>query len=1490
MYIEKNKNLPAQSLSISLTSFIRTQAMDITGFRNDFNPKQIIPLFKEACENKNIVSVFLSASRFLILNLVYWFIPGWFLFGIYQIIFSKKLWQIAGTKIEIALYEHQLAVRLSIKYQPMNIATLASILPFVVGFSQFLTQKYQTQLNHVFFQKNVPALGLPTEKLHWDTVQYLLKDQSNFLHAIDQVHWAENYVFITKKAKLQPVTFIANLKINKIDSMQKSGAFLHELESAITGPFNNTLGGSESRTIELIPLVSQKEVPSVTTFYNKLDELPFKLESFFLKTPLKENSNDFLFSFPTPVNPGKSVLIQNTKGYLGKNKLLPDKNLVFKTDKKGLMGLNKIHKVTPNNQVSLDKLDKNYLKNLFISNKITFFQDIELFQNELKNLFLKKGLNPSLEFVSLEKSKLAFDLIKKLYSNLKTVDENLFFEELISDIDGLFLGQEYLPARRMSGYQYPDMTTKEVSWFFLQKKFWSFKELGLKIQLPPSFAIAKTYRLMKMEIPDFLIESKPMLLKDQEKDEILYQGLGLILNSSKGLDWETQTLMNPAEQNTAQNEKSLRDWLQIYLSPYNPLNYFKENFFGIYQSAEFKKQSLKNLNDSSWLSNLPLYRNGVLINLEPSFISFQTNVQVPFISENEWNENYQRIKKELILKGDVLENNSKEITFPIIETRKPTNKDSNLSLGVLGPLDYEFSSPLVVEKEYEQNSIFTNLNFFPSNSNILEEENFGNMLASGIYQKFESLFSKGNNLVFHDIWEPLTVRSWLIISQIGFAFLVFRILKALADNYGRELLVYLLDLVAALGILDDDLKQEIEILMGQREKGFRIITKTTKNFNNVAGIKTLLPEIAEIVWFLRNSAREFSLSKTLPRGVLLTGPPGTGKTLLVQALAGEAQVPVLALSGSSLVEPGESGALKLEILFQEARRLAPCIVFIDEIDTLAQKRDQVMQNPMGADEVLESLNTANIATNTTNQIPKVNSELNLEKFEGNSESQTEKSEELRAQQEIRQEQLSLLMQFLVELDGIQGRDGVIVIGATNRPEMLDSAVLRPGRFDRVLELGLPGHQKRLEILKLYGQRLGYNNSLSWEYLAQRTAGFTAADLASIMNESSLKAILGHTQHTLETIEHGIDRITTSETLKPKVFSFNDIATTRLAYYQAGKIVLSTLLEYHPSVLVAHLWPRRTNIRSLQISSNVQKYFFQFARRCELEHRVLGCYGGKAAEILFLEQTPSNVSNLGVDDLSFAQILITFIIDKWYLYSKNTSMKKGTEIADNRNNQEFPSDQMEFLQELAQNIELAPSNLKGNLGEIPSSQRSQSYFSTAWWQHQVSNELEFVEGNFADWYRLYLPNPEETEINPEWSPPDEFYHRNKMLEEVTGSITWNELYNISRDYQIHSLVLQGFNKALSILDEHRELLDRVSYELLHHEILREADIQNIFKSFGFEKEIIKDIPICNNKTTVISEPKTINNNKIQVLEKPWGFHSRKKNFKWIDFEKLSNEIV
>ncbi len=191
-------------------------------------------------------------------------------------------------------------------------------------------------------------------------------------------------------------------------------------------------------------------------------------------------------------------------------------------------------------------------------------------------------------------------------------------------------------------------------------------------------------------------------------------------------------------------------------------------------------------------------------------------------------------------------------------------------------------------------------------TNSLDQQDFVmTRLASGHYTKMPSFFSPRSTPFFVDNWEPLTLNSWLVLSQLSFAVLSFNVLKSLAANYGRELLAYLLDLVATLGFLDESLKQEIEILIGQRNKGYKVILESGKKFNDIVGIQKLLPEIYEVVWFLRNSARDFALSKNLPRGILLTGPPGTGKTLLVQAMAGEAKVPVIILSGSSLIEPGE---------------------------------------------------------------------------------------------------------------------------------------------------------------------------------------------------------------------------------------------------------------------------------------------------------------------------------------------------------------------------------------------------------------------------------------------------------------------------------------------------------------------------------------------------------------------------------------------------------
>ena len=516
---------------------------------------------------------------------------------------------------------------------------------------------------------------------------------------------------------------------------------------------------------------------------------------------------------------------------------------------------------------------------------------------------------------------------------------------------------------------------------------------------------------------------------------------------------------------------------------------------------------------------------------------------------------------------------------------------------------------------------------------------------------------------------------------------------------------------------------------------------------------------------MRNSGKEFSLSKTLPRGVLLTGPPGTGKTLLVQALAGEAEVPVLALSGSSLLEPGESGALKLEILFQEARRLAPCIVFIDEMDTLAQKREQVLQNPMGADEVIESLH--DITRRGSEDLTPGKVGVNTFSEESNNLTET-----ILSHQDTQREKLRILMQFLVELDGIQGRDGVVVIGATNRPEMLDAAIVRPGRFDRVLELGLPGPEKRQDILKLYSQNLGTEQTISWNYLTHRTAGYSAADLASIMNQSSLKAIMLDSPHTIETIEHGIDRITTIGFETPPQIIKNSLSTLRLAYYQAGKILLSRLLEHHPPTLVMHLWPRRTNVRALQITANLQKYFFRFARRIELEHRIIGCYAGKAAEILLLHNSSSesNLSDLGVEDIQFAQNLIEWMVEKWYLYSKTIAIQSLTALPSTKNTKEYRDtpEKIPFFNHLLDTVESPTSHevlgygtgttstdlLPSQEMNIALDQQSQSYFPLPCWQYQISSEFEIATRNFSDWYRLYLPDPQENERNLECSclPP------------------------------------------------------------------------------------------------------------------------------------------
>ena len=1465
-------------------------------------------------------------------------------------------------KMKNFLENHRLHSRQNFLLKPINFVTVLTFLPFALGFMDFLYKKNVYEKSDPFFQKNLPAFSCLTPKLNIETFEYIYK--SNFFNNSEKNKTFDSSLvkqIYDKKFLFGRPLFFAKVPIDKKNFLSTSAQKTFSLEN-----FNGLICNFEIEKPARVFFNNK----SLDIFYQNLDELPSYLKGISLKQKSTLRNKNIVGVFEDFSKNSTSKLVNEStflKNTSQKEKLSVDNERLFLLRSSRISSeLNLIKQPKQNfTNFSPTVFDLSSFKNQFLKNRFSFYKNLSVVNSELNNLVIEKNivLLPTVTKPSLKKFDKEPSVLKTILTEISNNDETFVLEKFLQDFNKKRISQEVSEFRLMSGYNYPDMNMSDLNWFFLQNSFFNRQISScLGFQKSNFFFFTKNYNLTIPNLPAVLIETKRIILKNFEPSRVLYNGPTLILDSNKALDWKNQIdtkqeSILPQHKNHKVlpfSQKSLRSWFHLYLSPYNSLIRFQENFFGIYESPEFNgNEKLSNLSDFSkkYLLNpmyFPSYNRWDLVRspVQSNFTPFTSSLHIP--SQGNYQTDTFSFMRGLNFK---ISQNDEGINLeefvPVVQLQQPRFNSSNSKL--LKSSSSLFETGLLAKLDYS----------FPTFS--LNEKLFVTNYVSGRYKKIASIFSKTNQLnpVLMDNWEPLTSNSWLVISQLSFAFFIFQVLKALADNYGRELLGYLLDLVSALGVLDDSLKQEIEILMGQREKGFRIILKSRKDFTNIAGIGKLLPEIYELVWFLRNSARDFALSKTLPRGVLLTGPPGTGKTLLVQALAGEAQVPVLVLSGSSLIEPGESGAIKLEMLFQEARQLAPCIVFIDEIDTLAQKRSGVVQNPMGPDELLESLVSFQ---NSTTEIDGV---LN---FQEKSKAETTIQSQLPV--EPKQDQLSLLMQFLIELDGIQGRNGVIVIGATNRPEVLDPAVLRPGRFDKILQVGLPGHQKRIEILKLYGQSLGYQSEITWDYLGQLTAGFTAADLATLMNESSIKAILNQTAHTIETIEHGIDRITTSQSekygvlkTKEKILGFSNfkilsfsskISLLRLAYYQAGKIVVSHLLKTHPNVLVAYLWPRRTTIRSLQITNNLQNSIFQFARLVELNERIIGSYAGKAAEFLFLENFSkkssssdknmflsvskkhisgqalfSNISTLGLDDLLFAQKLIYSLIEKWSLYSKKFKIQKTINLFPNINYREFNQnkEKLEFYNHFIENIETPPMNqaletqtssLFSTKEKLVPNYNSQMYYFIPWWQQQISSELEFVEKNFANWSRLYLSNPEQSERNPEWLPPDEFYHSYSGLKNVKTSVKyltnkkilktkqvqdeklqtsadspkvhfpWNDVSKITRDYPVQSLVLQSFNQAILLLDKNRELIDRIVIELLYKEILRQPELKKLFAEFEHLKissEYSSDSVSSERFEISDIQPRSKENETFQIVETSWGLQSRKRKPRWIDFKNL-----
>jgi cell division protease FtsH len=359
---------------------------------------------------------------------------------------------------------------------------------------------------------------------------------------------------------------------------------------------------------------------------------------------------------------------------------------------------------------------------------------------------------------------------------------------------------------------------------------------------------------------------------------------------------------------------------------------------------------------------------------------------------------------------------------------------------------------------------------------------------------------------------------------------------------------------------------------------------TGVTFDDVAGIDEVKEEFQEIVTFLKKPERYTRVGAKIPKGVLLSGPPGTGKTLLAKAIAGEAKVPFFSCSASEFVELFVGiGASRIRDLFRRAKAKTPCIIFIDEIDAVGRQRGFGVGG--GNDEREQTLN-----------------------------------------------------QLLTEMDGFETNNGVIVIAATNRVDILDSALLRPGRFDRQLTVGFPDAKARLAILKVHAKDKKLDKDVEIQTIAKRTPGFSGADLANVMNEAAiLTARYNEKAITTKRLNEALDKVTGGIPRPPME---ENRYKRILAYHEVGHALTASLLEYHDPVEMVSLIPRgRTRSTTTFVPSEETMY-----SRNQLLTRLVSLLAGRAAEEVVFGK--AEVTTIAVDDIQRATILARQIVTEY----------------------------------------------------------------------------------------------------------------------------------------------------------------------------------------------------------------------------------------------------
>ncbi len=448
----------------------------------------------------------------------------------------------------------------------------------------------------------------------------------------------------------------------------------------------------------------------------------------------------------------------------------------------------------------------------------------------------------------------------------------------------------------------------------------------------------------------------------------------------------------------------------------------------------------------------------------------------------------------------------------------------------------------------------------------------------GLIQKMEEKGVQFSGKVENTFWRDL-LYSWLI--PIGILVLVWLLIfRRLSRRVGGS----------------------SPLSFGQSKVKIYDRSKDRVTFDDVAGLDEAKEELKEIIDFLRHPDKYRKIGARIPKGVLLVGPPGTGKTLLARAVAGEADVPFFSISGSQFMEMFVGvGAARVRDLFEQAKAKAPCIVFIDEIDTIAKVRGGIIASG-GVEEREQTLN-----------------------------------------------------QLLSEMDGFDPQTGVIILAATNRPEVLDKAILRPGRFDRQIMIDRPDIKGREEILKVHARRVKLAPDVDLKVIAARTPGFAGAELANVVNEAALLAARkGKSRVDMEDFEQAIDRVIGGLELKSRVMSEKERRV--VAVHEVGHALTASLLENADPVHRITVIPR--GIGSLGMTMQLPEEDRYILTRRELEDRLAVLLGGRAAEEVFFGEVSTGAQN----DLEKATILARKMVEDYGMSDRVGPLSLGWERA------------------------------------------------------------------------------------------------------------------------------------------------------------------------------------------------------------------------------------